>query len=124
MTFSTKNCNIVYHITDIDNLKTILRTGLRPRVGKSIAENGYRYFSDRTFLIGHSDNIVENIKSVLRDKGYNDPYDDRYVLLKIDLKNHNIPLWFDDASSGEMNVYTLTAIPSKLISVIKLDDLR
>lgn len=119
-----KNGNIVYHITNTDNLQTILRTGLRPRVGKSIADNGYRYFSDRTFLIGHSDNIVKNIKSVLRDKGYNDPYDDRYVLLKIDLKNHNIPLWFDDASSGEMNVYTLTAIPPKLISVIKLDDLR
>lgn len=118
-----KNGNIVYHITDYDNLKTIMRTGLRPRVGKSEADDGYRYFSHRTFLIGHSNNIKKNIKSVLKDKGYNDPYDDRYILLKIDLKNHNIPLWFDDASSGEMNVYTLTAIPPKLISIIKFDEL-
>lgn len=118
-----KNGNIVYHITDFDNLKTIMRTGLRPRVGRSEADNGYRYFSDRIFLIGHSDNIVDNIKSVLKDKGYNDPYDDRYVLLKIDLKHHNIPLWFDDASAGELNVYTLTAIPPKLITPINFTDL-
>lgn len=118
-----KNGNIVYHITDYDNLKTIMRTGLRPRVGKSEADDGYRYFSHRTFLIGHSDNIKKNIKSVLKDKGYNDPYDDRYVILKIDLKHHNIPLWFDDASAGELNVYTLTSIPPKLISTIKFDEL-
>ena len=118
-----KNGNIVYHITDYDNLKTIMRTGLRPRVGKSEYDGGYRYFSHRIFLIGHSNNIKKNIKSVLKDKGYNDPYDDRYVLLKIDLKHHNIPLWFDDASAGELNVYTLTAIPPKLISTIKFDKL-
>ena len=119
-----KNGNIVYHITDYNNLKIIMRTGLRPRVGKSEYDGGYRYFSDRIFLIGHSDDIVDNIKSVLNDKGYDDPYDDRYVLLKIDLKHHNIPLWFDDASTGEMNVYTLSAIPPKLITPIKLTDLE
>ena len=117
-----QNGNIVYHITDKDNLRTILRTGLRPRVGKSEADDGYRYFSHRTFLIGHSDNIKKNIKSVINDKGY-DTYDDKYVILKIDLKHHNIPLWFDDASEGEFNVYTLTAIPPKLISTIKFDEL-
>ena len=119
-----KNGNIVYHITDYNNLEIIMRTGLRPRVGKSEYDGGYRYFSDRIFLIGHSDDIVDNIKSVLNDKGYDDPYDDRYVLLKIDLKHHNIPLWFDDASTGEMNVYTLSAIPPKLITPIKLTDLE
>ena len=118
-----KNGNIVYHITDKDNLHTILRTGLRPRVGKSKVDDGYRYFSHRTFLIGHSDNIKKNIKSVLNDKGY-DPYDDKYIILKIDLKHHDIPLWFDDASAGELNVYTLTAIPPKLISTINYDELQ
>lgn len=119
-----QNGGIVYHVTNRNNLKTIFRTGLRPRVGKTRKNNGYRYFSDRIFLIGHSDDIVENIKSVLEDKGYDENDTDKYVILKIDLTQHDINLWFDDASAGKMNVYTLTAIPSKLITEITLNDLK
>lgn len=109
--------NILYHITDKKNLSKILKTGLRPKVGKTLSENGYRYFSERIYLIFHTDNVKDDISNVIVDKMYDDP-----VILRINLKNHNISLWYDDSSYGN-TVYTLEAIPPKLIEVINIEDI-
>ena len=98
-----------------------MRKGLRPKVGKLPSEHGYRYFPERLFLIYNNPNIINDIKSVILDKGYNSR---EYRILKIDLKNHNLNFWRDDASAGEHNVYTMDSIPPKLIEIVKLEDIK
>ena len=113
-----KNGGHIYHITSIDNLDIIKRTGLRPRVGKTrkLSEtDGYRYFVERIFFIGDNESkekTIENIKSVIADKQFTLG---KYVILDIDILQHNIGLWEDGASEGKYNVYTYEAIPPYLI---------
>lgn len=118
-----ENGNILYHITESRNVPDILRKGLRPKTGKRIYQGGYRYFPERVYLIGHHPDIVENIDSVIKDKEFLKKRIE-YSILKIDLCEHNISLWYDDASDGEYNVYTLEAIPPSLISVITKDEIE
>lgn len=111
-----KNGNIVYHITHKNNLEKILRSGLRPRVGKTPYEDpekGYRYFPDRLFVVNNSKNIKKDLTNILRDKGYKEG---EYVILKINLKHHNISFFIDDASDNKNDLYTLEYIPPILIT--------
>ena len=118
-----ENGNILYHITESLNVPDILKKGLRPKTGKRKYQGGYRYFPERVYLIGNNPNIVENIDSVIRDKEF-EKNRIQYTILKIDLGKHNISLWYDDASDGKYNVYTLEAIPPSLISITTLDDMQ
>lgn len=118
-----ENGNILYHITESRNVPDILRKGLRPKTGKRIYQGGYRYFPERLYLIGHNTNIIENIDSVIRDKEF-EKRGIQYTILKIDLGEHNISLWYDDASVGKYNVYTLEAIPPSLISITTKDEIK
>lgn len=115
--------NILYHITTSYNVPDILRKGLIPKTGKRKYQGGYRYFPERVYLIGHHKDIVANIDSVIDDKEF---VKNRiqYTILKIDLGKHNISLWYDDASNGEYNVYTLEAIPPSLISITTKDEIK
>ena len=118
-----ENGNILYHITESRNVPDILRKGLIPKTGKRKYQGGYRYFPERVYLIGNNPNIVENIDSVIRDKGF-EKNRIQYTILKIDLGKHNISLWYDDASAGKYNVYTLEAIPPSLISITTLGEIQ
>ena len=118
-----ENGNILYHITESRNVPDILRKGLIPKTGKRKYQGGYRYFPERVYLIGNNPNIVENIDSVIRDKEF-EKNGIQYTILKIDLGKHNISLWYDDASDGKYNVYTLEAIPPSLISITTLDEIQ
>ena len=118
-----ENGNILYHITESRNVPDILRKGLRPKTGKRKYQGGYRYFPERLYLIGNNPNIVENIDSVIIDKEF-EKNRIQYTILKIDLGKHNISLWYDDASDGKYNVYTLEAIPPSLISITTLDEIQ
>ena len=118
-----ENGNILYHITESRNVPDILRKGLIPKTGKRKYQGGYRYFPERVYLIGNNPNIVENIDSVIRDKEF-EKNGRQYTILKIDLGKHNISLWYDDASAGKYNVYTLEAIPPSLISITTLDEIQ
>ena len=111
-----ENGNILYHITESRNVPDILRKGLRPKTGKRKYQGGYRYFPERVYLIGHNPDIIENIDSVIDDKKF-EKRGIQYTILKIDLGEHNVSLWYDDASVGKYNVYTLEAIPPSLISI-------
>lgn len=114
-----KNGNIVYHITNQKSYETIKRTGLRPRAGKTRKyEDGYRYFTERIFLICNSKRIKSDIKRVIKDKRLKDDY----VLLRINLQNHNLNFWYDDASRGN-TIYTMESIPPSLIEKISIEDL-
>ena len=118
-----ENGNILYHITESRNVPDILRKGLIPKTGKRKYQGGYRYFPERVYLIGNNPNIVENIDSVIRDKEL-EKNGRQSTILKIDLGKHNISLWYDDASDGKYNVYTLEAIPPSLISITTLDEIQ
>ena len=118
-----ENGNIVYHITESRNVPDILRKGLIPKTGKRIYQGGYRYFPERVYLIGHNPNIIANIDSVINDKKL-EKSRIQYTILKIDLGKHNISLWYDDASNGKYNVYTLEAIPPSLISITTKDEIK
>ena len=117
-----ENGNILYHITESRNVPDILRKGLIPKTGKRKYQGGYRYFPERLYLIGHNSDVVTNIDSVIRDKEF-EKNRIQYAILKIDLGKHNISLWYDDASDGKYNVYTLEAIPPSLISITTIDEI-
>lgn len=118
-----KNGNIVYHITHKRNLKYILKSGLRPKVGKTPYEDpnkGYRYFPERLFVVNNSKSIKSDLNKIIRDKGLNN---EEYVILKIDIGNYNISFFIDDASDNENCLYTLEAIPPSLIKQCSIDEL-
>ena len=118
-----ENGNILYHITESLNVPDILRKGLIPKTGKRKYQGGYRYFPERVYLIGHNPDIIENIDSVIDDKKF-EKRGIQYTILKIDLGEHNVSLWYDDASVGKYNVYTLEAIPPSLISITTMDEIE
>ena len=118
-----ENGNILYHITESLNVPDILKKGLRPKTGKRKYQGGYRYFPERVYLIGHNPDIIENIDSVIDDKKF-EKRGIQYTILKIDLGEHNVSLWYDDASVGKYNVYTLEAIPPSLISITTKDEIE
>ena len=118
-----ENGNILYHITESHNVPDILRKGLRPKTGKRKYQGGYRYFPERVYLIGHNPDIIANINSVINDKEFKKSRI-QYTILKIDLGEHNVSLWYDDASVGKYNVYTLEAIPPSLISITTKDEIE
>lgn len=111
-----KNGNIVYHITHKNNLKYILKSGLRPKVGKTPyedTEKGYRYFPERLFVVNNSKTIKNDLRKIIRDKNLKEG---EYVILKINIKQHNISFFIDNASNNENCLYTLEAIPPTLIT--------
>ena len=118
-----ENGNILYHITESLNVPDILRKGLIPKTGKRKYQGGYRYFPARVYLIGNNPDIIENIDSVIDDKEF-EKNKIQYSILKIDLGEHNVSLWYDDASVGKYNVYTLEAIPPSLISITTKDEIE
>lgn len=116
--------NIVYHVTSKENYDKIKRTGLRPKIGLA-PYNGpgyYRVFPERTFLICNSKSVKRDIQHAITDKGL---HKNDYVILKIDIKYHNIGLFIDDASTNKNHIYTLEAIPPSLITPIyDIDDIE
>lgn len=118
-----KNGGYIYHITSKDNWKYIQKTGLRPRIGKTIKHNGYRYFPKRVFFIGNdttNELTLQSILNVINDKKYNI---NDIILLKIDINNHNIGLFKDTASNDKNAIYTYESIPKEIIKKINIKNI-
>ena len=116
-----KKTDIFYHITHRDNLKKIFKRGITPKVGKTRIQGGYRYFPEKVFLLADSEYRESNIKEIIQNKQLSD---EDYVILKIDLKGHNIGLYKDDFYNDEEFVYTYEAIPPELLTIVELEDLK
>ena len=116
-----KKTDIFYHITHKDNLKKIFKRGLTPKVGKTRIQGGYRYFPEKVFLLADSENSDINIEEIIQNKQLSD---EDYVILKIDLKDHNIGLYKDDFYNYEEFVYTYEAIPPELLTIVELEDIK
>lgn len=112
--------DILYHVALNSDLQSILKTGLRPRVGKLARIGGYRYFPEKVFLIANSDNALNDIREIVTSKGYTNK---NYSVIKIDISKHNIGLYRDDQYDSDNIVYTFEAIPPSLISVVDIDEL-
>ena len=115
-----KENRYIYHITNKNNLKNIIKKGLRPKAKKNNSEELYRYFIDRVYFTVHSANIKQDLTRVITDLGYN-IYSDEYVILKIDTEKLNITFWWDDASHG-ITVYTYESIHPKFINIIDFNN--
>lgn len=116
-----KKTDIFYHITHRDNLKKIFKRGLTPKVGKTRIQGGYRYFPEKVFLLADSEYRESNIKEIIQNKQLSD---EDYVILKIDLKWHNIGLYKDDFYNDEEFVYTYEDIPPELLTIVELEDVK
>ena len=115
---------IYYHVTIEKNLPNILRKGLRPHVGKARIQGGYRYFTKRLFLIPDSPTVYDDIKKVIKDKGYKN-----FVILRIDgdlYSGHKNKLatFIDNYSFNTNDVYTYEYIPKEAISIVDLEELK
>lgn len=115
---------VYYHVTLRSNLVNILKKGLRPKTGKTIIQGGYRYFTERLFLIPDSPTVYDDIQKVINDKGYKD-----FVILKIDgdlYSGHKNKLatFIDDYSMNDKDVYTYEYIPKEVISIVDLESLK
>lgn len=107
-----KSGNIVYHVTHKNNLSSILKKGLRPTVGNSPENGGYRYFPDRLFVIKHTENYLNDILEVLNIRKL---HKGDYVIFKIHLKHHEIDFYTDSAMDNTNMLYTFEAIPPSLL---------
>ena len=122
--YNSKN-GIYYHVTTKDKLPNILKRGLRPHVGKTRIQGGYRYFTDRLFLIPDSDNAYNDIKRIINDKGYTN----NFVILKINgdlYSGHKnlLATFIDDYSFNKNDVYTYEYIPKEAITIIDINELK
>lgn len=103
-----KSGGCIWHVTSRTRKMTIKRTGLRPKAGESIVKGGYRYFPERIYFLKNSKDIKNEIKEIAKTKGLS-----RYIIVKVDLKEHKFPLYKDTAGK----VYTYTAIPPSMITI-------
>ena len=117
-----KNGPYIYHITSKDNLRIINKTGLRPKVGKTLYQNGYRYFTSRIYFIYNGktrEETISNIKQIIEDK----KLENNYILLRINISDHNMGLYLDTSSKSNLAVYTYESIPKELIEEITIKDI-
>lgn len=113
-----KSGNVVYHITNKENVKNILKRGLVPKT------SGYRYYPERIFLLGNKqdkEELTDDIVEIIRNK---DLFPNKYAILKIDLHHFkNINIYVDPAYSTDDKYYTYENIPPQFIEVISLTNL-
>lgn len=107
-----KSGGCIWHVTSRSLKMTIKRTGLRPKAGKVRDEGGYRYFPERIYFLKNSKDIKSEIKEIAKTKGLF-----RYIIVKVDLKEHKFPLYKDTAYDTDGKVYTYTAIPPSMITI-------
>lgn len=104
-----KNVKYIYHITNRKNIQNIKIFGLRPKVGKTPEEGGYRYFTKRLFFVADKDgneqlikDLIDELKDLELD---NKNINSKYIIIRIDVSKHNIDLYKDTASESKNSVY-------------------
>ena len=103
--------NVCYHFTDINNVDSILKNGLR-----RIHQTGQK-FPDRIYLYATTDKITEeNLSDFI--KKITNSHD--IGVLKINFnKIKSYSIYRDSAMREENTFFTYTSIPSKCISFVK-----
>ena len=107
--------NICYHFTNMKNIDSILRNGLR------IKNNSYRTYPERIYLYKINNLFSNNqlnpdillfISKYLKIKNV--------AIFKVNLNNINIPIYNDTAMIDNNSLFTYNNIPSKYLKLIKV----
>lgn len=103
---------IVYHVTSQQNIKGIIKNGIRAKSGT------YRQFDQRVFVTGGPE-YEENIRQLIDD--LNISYD--YVVLKIDLNknSHKLRFFRDPMQEDCLGLYTRENIDRKCLEIINYE---
>lgn len=131
--FTTKVNNegikYIYHVTNRNNIQKIKTLGLRPNVGKTREEGGYRYFTKRLFFVtdkNGNNQLINDLEDEIKDLGLdNKNINKKYSIIRIDISKYNIDLYKDVASEAENAVYVHIPFRKELLEYFNsIDELK
>lgn len=131
--FTTKVNNegikYIYHVTNRNNIQKIKTLGLRPNVGKTKEEGGYRYFTKRLFFVtdkNGSNQLINDLEDEIKDLELdNKKINKKYSIIRIDISKYNIDLYKDAASEAENAVYVHIPFRKELLEYFNsIDELK
>jgi len=131
--FTTKVNNegikYIYHVTNRNNVQKIKTLGLRPNVGKTREESGYRYFTKRLFFVtdkNGNNQLINDLEDEIKDLGLdNKNINKKYSIIRIDISKYNIDLYKDAASEAENAVYVHIPFRKELLEYFNsIDELK
>lgn len=131
--FTTKVNNegikYIYHVTNRNNIQKIKTLGLRPNVGKTREEGGYRYFTKRLFFVtdkNGNNQLINDLEDEIKDLGLdNKNINKKYSIIRIDISKYNIDLYKDAASEAENAVYVHIPFRKELLEYFNsIDELK
>lgn len=126
---NNKGIKYIYHITNRNNIQKIKTLGLRPNVGKTREEGGYRYFTKRLFFVTDKNgnnqlinDLEDEIKNLELD---NKKINKKYSIIRVDISKYNIDLYKDAASEAENAVYVHIPFRKELLEYFNsIDELK
>ena len=131
--FTTKVNNegikYIYHVTNRNNVQKIKTLGLRPNIGKTREEGGYRYFTKRLFFVtdkNGNNQLINDLEDEIKDLGLdNKNINKKYSIIRIDISKYNIDLYKDAASEAENAVYVHIPFRKELLEYFNsIDELK
>lgn len=126
---NTEGIKYIYHITNRNNIQKIKTLGLRPNVGKTREEGGYRYFTKRLFFVtdkNGNNQLINDLEDEIKDLGLdNKNINKKYSIIRIDISKYNIDLYKDAASEAENAVYVHIPFRKELLEYFNsIDELK
>lgn len=131
--FTTKVNNegikYIYHVTNRNNIQKIKTLGLRPNVGKTKEEGGYRYFTKRLFFVtdkNGNNQLINDLEDEIKDLELdNKKINKKYSIIRVDISKYNIDLYKDAALEAENAVYVHIPFRKELLEYFNsIDELK
>ena len=124
-----KNIKYIYHVTKRSNIQKIKMSGLRPKVGKTKEEGGYRYFTKRLFFVTDKDGneqLIKDLHDEINDLDLdNNNIYKRYNIIRVDISKYNIDLYNDTASENSNAVYVHIPFRKEILEYFNsIEDLK
>ena len=126
---NNKGIKYIYHITNRNNIQKIKTLGLRPNVGKTREEGGYRYFTKRLFFVtdkNGNNQLINNLEDEIKDLELdNKKINKKYSIIRVDISKYNIDLYKDAALEAENAVYVHIPFRKELLEYFNsIDELK
>ena len=126
---NNKGIKYIYHITNRNNIQKIKTLGLRPNVGKTREEGGYRYFTKRLFFVtdkNGNNQLINDLEDEIKDLELdNKKINKKYSIIRVDISKYNIDLYKDAALEAENAVYVHIPFRKELLEYFNsIDELK
>lgn len=126
---NNKGIKYIYHIINRNNIQKIKTLGLRPNVGKTREEGGYRYFTKRLFFVtdkNGNNQLINDLEDEIKDLELdNKKINKKYSIIRVDISKYNIDLYKDAASEAENAVYVHIPFRKELLEYFNsIDELK